>query len=768
MLGSTFVPMEFVEEVQVKSGGYEAEFGRATGGVINMLTKSGTNAFRGNLSAYWEPESLQEQEPDTTWSNNQDESRHRLEANVSLGGPIVRDRLFFFAFARYADTSLVELDTTTSDLEEASNPYWGGKIDWTLTPSHRLEGTYISDAVDVDYTRSDYDPEARTTGDVRGTGMMERGGDNAILKYTGILSDSFLISAQVGRNEFNRTNSADGEECPFARDLRGDVRINLGCWVGATRGTDWDARDAYRLDVDWFVGDHLLRVGADFELNESWQQRQYSGGVAYLYEVNGDEERDPETYIFPDLPWDQELVRVIRRESGGLFEVNSNAAYVQDSWRLRADLTLNLGLRWERYANKNGLGETFIETADQWAPRLGAIWDLSGKGTSKLFASAGLYHLPVASLTNIWMAGSDFQDDTLYAFDGGINEDGSPTSVGEEILRYYNAGEVPDPRANISDNFKPMSQTEVILGYEQVLGSVWSVGVRGVARWLNEIIEDYTIDHGLWNAYGVACLNPELVGTGGYCYNTGWRLGNPGRDFHGWYDVDGDGELDRVTISAEDMGYPKAERRHYAVELTFARRFSNSWMLQGSYTWSHTYGNYEGTTNSDTGNALAGMHDSFDVPGAMEHSSGDLPNDHRHNLKLFGAYAWDSGLQLGANLFWRTGQPLNSFGQHPSDPLTRGWGYDSFYTAGDPTPRGSRGRSPNVWSLDLMLKYALSIGGLDWNVRVDVFNVFNNHAELWNYEWAENGSNGVPDEHFGETEYYQNPRSVRFGLALNF
>ncbi len=67
MLGSTFIPMEFVDEVQVKSGGYEAEYGRATGGVISMVTKSGTNTFQGALSAYFEPESLQEQEPDTYW-----------------------------------------------------------------------------------------------------------------------------------------------------------------------------------------------------------------------------------------------------------------------------------------------------------------------------------------------------------------------------------------------------------------------------------------------------------------------------------------------------------------------------------------------------------------------------------------------------------------------------------------------------------------------------------------------------------------------------
>jgi len=382
MLGSTFVPMEFVEDVQVKSGGYEAEFGRATGGVISMLTKSGTNSFRGGLSAYYEPKNLQEQEPDTFRYNNQDESRERLEVNASLGGPIFRDKLFFFAFARYADTSIVDLYTTAGDLHETSNPYWGGKLDWAIGSNHRLEGTYISDAVDVEFIRSDYDPESRTIGEVRGTGIRSRGGDNLILKYTGMLHDNLLLSAQAGRNEFNRHNFTEGDQCPYARDYRGEVTINLGCWVRSGQGLDWDTRNAYRMDVDWYVGNHQLRAGADYELNESWSDLQYSGGVGYFYYTNGDEELDPETYFFPDLPWNQDLVRINTLQRGGLYPVNSSAAYVQDSWLPGSNLTLNLGLRWERYENKNSLGEAFIETSDQWAPRLGAIWDVSGNGKS--------------------------------------------------------------------------------------------------------------------------------------------------------------------------------------------------------------------------------------------------------------------------------------------------------------------------------------------------------------------------------------------------
>ena len=97
--------------------------------------------------------------------------------------------------------------------------------------------------------------------DTRGTGVRSRGGDNAILKYTGVLSDSVLLSAQAGRNEFDRTNFTDGDECPYVADDRGEVTQAPGCWVRSTRGSDTDTREAYRLDIDWFVGDHSLRAG---------------------------------------------------------------------------------------------------------------------------------------------------------------------------------------------------------------------------------------------------------------------------------------------------------------------------------------------------------------------------------------------------------------------------------------------------------------------------------------------------------------------------
>jgi len=156
-------------------------------------------------------------------------------------------------------------------------------------------------------------------------------------------------------------------------------------------------------------------------------------------------------------------------------------------------------------------------------------------------------------------------------------------------------------------------------------------------------------------------------------------------------------------------------------------------MLFAAYTWAHFYGNYEGLVNSDTGGSRSGFTGAFDSPSFLEHAKGDLPNDRRHFLRLNGAYTLQSGIQLGGTFFYRTGRPVNSFGYHPTGPT---YPY-AFYTAGQPTPRGSMGRTDDVWSLSLTAGYSWSWGKTELDARVDVFNLFDNQAVLEVEEQAE-------------------------------
>jgi hypothetical protein len=769
LVSSTMVPYEFLEEVQVKAGGYQAEFGRATGGVINMVTKGGTNSFRGGFSVYAEPESLQSQQPDTFEDANQMEDRELVEANAFFGGPILRDKLFFFGFVRYADASSTHFYRGRGEEWSLNEPYWGGRLDWNITSSHRLEGTYINDEVEKQKTVVGFDLDTRTVGDVIGVGFEDRGGDSAILKYTGIYGDSVLLSAQYGYNDFARTDRSDNDHCPYAWDWRSGDWVPIGCWVNWNRGGDLDEREVYRLDVDWFAGAHSLRAGVDTEDSTSHSLTDYSGGVYYSYFVNADGDGNG----FGDYPAEAEMVRLRHYGIGGTFPVESRAAYIQDSWAVAPALTVNLGLRYEEFLNKDGLGEDFIEIDGQWAPRLGVIWDPGGRGRQKLVASFGRYYLPVASNTGIMVGGAESGDETWYAFDGEPDPvDGSPPgftdcgfgntcpnqgSVGEVLDHYvWVAGVVADPRAVIAEGLEPMYQDEVSIGYERMLGEDWSVAVRGVGRQFKQWIEDIALDQ-------------PLCEIDGECEFGWWGvIANPGDDVTVYLDLDGDGIAERVHYSAEQLGYPEPERKYYALELSFKRRFADNWMLQGSYTWSHLYGNSEGYVDSEWGTAGGGVNYSADYPGMTDNSYGDMPNDRRHHLKVFGSHAWQNGLQLGGNFWYHSGRPVNALSVHPTDPWAASYGASSFFLPdGTPAPRGSQGRTDNLWSLDLMVKYDLPVSGVDLFARLDAFNLFDNHGVAEVDEHAENDA-GAINPYWRETTLYQRPRSVRLGLGLRF
>ena len=308
----------------------------------------------------------------------------------------------------------------------------------------------------------------------------------------------------------------------------------------------------------------------------------------------------------------------------------------------------------------------------------------------------------------------------------------------------------------------------MILGYEQMVGSDWSVGARFINREFGKVIEDITIDQQLWLNYGVDCYNPADPSFGSCAHE--YRLTNPGEDFQGYYDFDGDGVVtdeEYVEWTAAEGVYHEPIRKYYAVELTATRRFADNWMLMASYTWSQSYGNYEGYVNSDIGQDDAGITQTFDFAGLPDDSYGFLPNDRRHNLKVFGAYAFDFGLQVGANAWYRTGRPINAYGIHPSDRWAQQYGVFAFFNQGVACPRGCMGTTPDTWALDLNVKYDFTLAGLDMNVRADVFNVLNNQDTTQVQEGADQ-TTGAVNPNFQEITDTQAARRVRFGVGLTF
>jgi hypothetical protein len=306
-----------------------------------------------------------------------------------------------------------------------------------------------------------------------------------------------------------------------------------------------------------------------------------------------------------------------------------------------------------------------------------------------------------------------------------------------------------------------MYQDEWILSYNRDFGDDWSAGVSYIYRDLKSTIEDVTTFAGL-TAIGA---DPGVINFGQPCV---YILSNPGTSVTTYCDVDGDGEIEETIITAEQMGFPAAERTYEAIELTARKDYGGRWSLQGSYTWSKNLGNIEGRVKSDLGQDMAGFTEDFDIPQLMDGAYGYLPNDRRHKLKLWGTFHATDRLLLSANLFVQSGRPRNAFGaQHPDGPIPYG---DTYYLVQPDgslefSPRGSYGRTDTTSQVNVTAIYRFDLGDrANVELRAEVFNLFDSDTPTEVGEHVErNGFGG-----FGVPKAYQQPRYLRFGAAVRF
>ena len=208
-VGASTVPYAFYKEFQVKTGGYSVEFGRTTGGVINAVTRSGTNEFDFGTEVAWEPSSLQSSGRDSYDSNGEPlvisryDEYDRTSTTLYASGPILKDRLFFFALYEKSDYQPVNTNDNGDQFDDgkADDDFWGAKIDWQINDRHLLEALAFSDGSETVTRRLRFDLAAAERGRFEDTEFEDNGGENWALTYTGYLTDTFSLRALYGENE---------------------------------------------------------------------------------------------------------------------------------------------------------------------------------------------------------------------------------------------------------------------------------------------------------------------------------------------------------------------------------------------------------------------------------------------------------------------------------------------------------------------------------------------------------------------------------------
>lgn len=751
---------DFVEEVQVKSTGYPAEYGGSTGGVINVLTKSGTNAYSGTLVGIYQG-SKTAGAPNQTlravfgvptraeyWTFPKDDNR-RLEGGGTLGGPILPNKAWFFAAYQPSYTEITRtVNASTSGIANANSSVTTQKLqtqNFSVNGTNQF-GNKLRTRVAFNNSWSQTDGQlASLSGADSPSTIYTKGTKNPNWSLSGtadyVVSDKLVIGARLGRY---LSDAHDYNVNDVVRFVFANATTNIGLPgvpasfqhpagysnIGSNNGIAFDktTRNFFQADATYYG-----KMGST--------SHQLKGGVQIDRRGNDVINGNLENVI--NLNWDSNLNG--KRGALGYYEVvsagpsaykqgfattgnvqsNVNGVFLQDAWTLNSRLTINAGVRTENENVPTYSTGTDVLVAnpisfawkDKIAPRAGFAYDVMGDGTNKVYGSWGIFYdifklnMPRGSF------GGDKWTSYYYTLDTPNFEtlrDGPscpPTCPGTFIssTNFRLPSQTPGLDVEEQGTLKPMRSQELSFGYERQLSARLAVSIRYVHKQLDRAIDDIG----------------DLVGAGDEAY----IIANPGEGLVAKFDISTGTSLfapqgaKNLTVTM-----PKATRNYNSVELGVDRRFGNHWMFHGSYIWSRDAGNYSGLASSDEPNATTGLGRlsannardfdypsmSFDQTGAV--LDGVLDTDRTHQVKAQGLYQFSWGTSVGVNTYLESGTPITR-----QVPIIAPDNYPIRYRG-----RGSEGRTPVFSQADLFVAHNLKIGGgRTVEFSANVLNLFN-------------------------------------------
>lgn len=706
-----------IEEVEVQTGGFQAEYGRALGGIVNAVTKTGGNEFEGIFRIKYETDLFNAPASPGHTAEVVDDN---YEPTFSLGGPIMKDKLWFFLSYRFRQNDQnVDVRVGTDDegeylYEKVANDeiwQWGhANLTWNVTEKHNLQFTYTWDpAVLENHGDSKYSPEAQE--------KVEQGGNRYGLSYNYIVNSKLYLNAKIGTfDSYLYFGPQNDSGLPSTYDRTNKIYYD--------NYNSIDENDRYRttgnLSATYFIenlmgGSHEVKAGIEYFYLHEKQYRNYTTGKFY-------ETKDGTPFRYKEY---------VNGEGENVDQdADYYAFYIQDAWEAIPGLMIRPGVRFERCAYYNSQSEN-IHTFDMVVgPRFGFAYDIQNDGRSKLYASYGRYYKlddlnivfgdPGPTVVrNTWLYDPDNPDagtDGYYL---------SETQGGEE--------------SNLLDeNIKPEMTDEIIIGYDREVMRNFSVGLKGIYRYTDNTWEDigfyqdengtiYRVDEIDWN-------DTDTDGDGvpddvkAFWDNSrtagGWLITNP----HGGY------------------------RRYIGISLSATAK-TEKFMAEMSYTYSRA----EGTTNGvaeDGEEYNTPFTGAYDDPYSSINLDGYLSYDTPHYIKIIGSYQLPWGLSAGTKTIWRSGYTYNKLIEQPDG------------MAGGRYIEGERGeyRMDDVVIIDFSLQKDLDFG--KWGILtaiIDVTNVFDNQVELdveYDYD--------VEQNRFGRATDWADPRQVEFQLKYAF
>lgn len=778
---------EFIDQVQVKSSGYPAEFGGATGGVINVVTRSGTNMFRGDVGAWFSGDQLTADPRRTlrltlTGGNLaefvtfDEDDNDQWEPYVNVGGPVIRNRLWFFA----GYTPQIENTTRTVTNRTSSQSGSFDRSDdrhfatGTLTGQINTKLRFRASANIERYTRTGLLPAIDGTSNPTANLAIDREqpNDSANVSFDYAVNNRLQLNVKGNYLEY------DTEDFGISSDRR-FIFVESNQGIPGVPADLVRARNFTSLTTNRaVVRDSFRRVGgsadATFQVNAGGQHT-FKTGVQY-YRITNDvfnAEQAPNI----SLRWNQARTtldgRVVSGALGtyswrqfgtqGNVNVNSVGLFLQDDWRIGNRLTLNLGVRTEYEEIPSfapDLDGIEFDFGDKIAPRAGLALDVLGDGRWKAYGSWGIFYDVMKLELPRGAFGGDKWIESYYTLDTPdwtqIGAGGNfPGTLIEQVNFRIPSNDPSCPECGgIDPDLKPMKSQEVVVGLDHELNAQTSLGIRYVHKQLDRTIED------------VGVVVPGL----GEVFFTA----NPGEG------------IARQIIGPQFPSLPKAQRDYDAMELRVTHRSRDRWMINGSYTLSRLYGNYSGLASSDENGRTSpnvnrffdGINMSFDQNAQLVF--GRLATDRPHQFKINGFYQtpWHTSFGIVSSL--ASGTPISrQVNMVSSLPV--------LYLG-----RNSDGRLPWLSQTDLSITQSIRLPGAG-NKRIElalnVLNLFDQDIAVNRFA-AETRQN-IPisdaaffqgfdvqqliqqrnitrDPRFLQDSAFQAPRSIRLGAKFSF
>ena len=589
-----------IQEIAIQTSGFEAEYGKAIGGIINVITKSGGNEFHGTLDARYRSQKLTEQGertrdfPEGTDTLRYDKERQDFQnfsPSATLGGPLLRDRIWFFG-----SVERPQFENQPPDLfgyQPGRRDFQGwtvfAKATATPAPSHTLALKFNSETADV--------PHAQNSSFSTPEAGYDQAQDLRIYNasYDAVLNPNWLANFQVGYLE----NKLDAR--PHSGDLDTTGTIDQVTGIASGNYTNVQTSERPRLQalgstsyIAEFLGSHVFKVGTDLEWTKFENLNNFTGtpldpsfcseefgqpAGATCGAVNEPADGDNFLYlVYTDLPVQT-------------FEGRGMSFYAQDEWRPVQNLTAKIGLRYDE-ADFYLPDDEKVKTFARFQPRVGIAWDLFNNSSTILKANAG-----------------EFMEDNALTLPSFLSREGSVLSLflwSNAQQRYRFFGAFGGPSGNSLDpSMRPTYSQQITSGVTQRIFKNTSLDVTGVYRRSRNIFEDSCADED--------CTHYQL------------------------------------TNRPNGMDVLKSDYRGLIFKVESRPTDGMSWLL--SYTTSKSKSAVEYTQNAGA---------DFDVfPDHFVNRFGYTSDDARHVVKLDGYVRLPWELFLGTSAYWDSGVAYN-------------------------------------------------------------------------------------------------------------